>query len=211
MSQAKTAIIGGASPHLLLLPYDLWGLQADLVLGVNEYCLRARCDWTVISDTYRLPQWAGWLEPRRQDGMKVAARRHNTLDEREMLIPNRCADYWFPLIKKWCHYGERGMDGWGLDQGLSYASTTATCAMDLAAKCGATTLILAGVDLAGDYRADGSSYGKANFWGIHVDGVNGWLAEFQKRAKVTIYKTNENSPLALPYKTVQEVTEILNE
>lgn len=209
MSQKKTAIIGGASPHLLLLPYDLWGLQADLVVGVNEYCLRSTCSWTVISDTYRLPQWSGWLEPRRAKGMKIAARRHNSLDPREARIPNRSADYWFPIVKKWESYGYKGKDGWGLDQGLSYASTTATTAIDLAAKLGATDLILAGVDLAGDYKADGAYYG-ANWWAIHVDGVNNWLGEFQKRTAVNIYKTNEKSPLALPYKTTDEVWAILS-
>jgi hypothetical protein len=90
------------------------------------------------------------------------------------------------------------------EERLSWSCTCATAAANLAVILGATEIVLYGVDLSNDGRADGTQYDEGHNWDTKVDMVNKWFHRLTHESDVLVYKTNPASPLNLPlYKWVR--------
>lgn len=201
----SVAIIGGASPHLSFVPIDQWcAIPGVSVYGVNDFGQRHRCDWTVIQDTHILPDWQYWMDERRAEGMKVAARVPNTLHPRELDVRPEMADHWFECMK-----GDYQKEG---TERLAFACTTATTAVDLAVRHGHQDIILAGIDLVGVARECGHRYSNPEWFSRLAPWVVPLLETIMHHTGCRIYATNPESLLItaqMPYLPPESVTEML--
>lgn len=181
--KGKTLIIGGYSPLLFCVPKAVFELGP--VIGINLYGRDLPCDYWIASDTFRWHEWKEWMEA--MQAVKFL-RKPNRDVPIEADIPDSAADYWFDVTQEDVPTTWTGT--------LGYVSSTALSAISLAIVLGASDTILAGVDFVGSMRADGSSYGKSDFWAPHMAGINELLQKYQRHIK--IWKTHPDSPLECP-------------
>lgn len=174
--------IGGYSPHVHHL--DPCVLESGVVIGVNEFPrLGYKLDYWLCCDT----DSAMRLFPELVRSIQ-APRFMQQYDH----VPDAPADYWFKR--------ERECIPTQWDERLSWSSTSACAAVNLACLMGAKEVFLFGVDLTTGGRADGSHYeNDAEHWTRWVAPVNKWLHECASLFGVAIYKMNPDSPLSLPY------------
>lgn len=87
------------------------------------------------------------------------------------------------------------------DGKLCHLGTTATNAIHLAYIMGASQIILWGVDLTGDTRADGTEYNGQDYWGRFRGRFNQFLTRFD----VPIYRTNPNAKINAEFRDYREI------
>ena len=188
----KRVIVGGMSPHVLRLPRDL--LFTGSVIGVNRFYRFHPCDYWIGLDPsiiYRDRSLEIWDGFENLTCLKLT-RKKNPIDPLEACIPDDFFDVWVNLCENLETEASTTWDGT-----LKYRSTSATSAIHWAILMGASEVVLFGVDLARPERWDGTDdTTDPDFWAPHVPSVNALLALFQKH--VRIYKTNPESPLAVP-------------
>lgn len=201
--KGERAIIGGASPAVLLLPREF--LDTGRVIGLNRWPAQFdRCDYWLGLDTgvncrkwfLDDPKWPDEPKFLRSLDCPLFMRAPNPDTERiEMpsgvvLFDRKPADIvpldWPP--------GERLR--------LAWASSSAMAAISLAIIGGAREVVLFGVDFVGDGRADGTRYNKPDFWAPHRNAINTIMAAFQRH--VPIYKTSPYGWLDCQYVDITE-------
>ena len=177
----KRVIVGGASLQLPHLPPEL--LNTGVVIGINSWPKTRPCDYWIALDTGKLF---------RQEEAFI----RSITCPRIMRRPNPTTESYVP--DDLAHWYDKAKDTvpttW--QNQLKFVSSTALAAINFAIVLGASEVVLYGVDFVGDGRADGSKYGKADFWGIHKDGINKLLREF--REYVPVYKLHPESWLDCP-------------
>jgi hypothetical protein len=172
-------IIGGTSPNIHRLPPSL--LDTGIVIGLNRWPkFDLRMDYYLVVDTDTVMQ---------EYPEVVRGVRCPKFMQKYDHVPDAPGDYWFTKNRETLPLT------W--DGSLSWVSTCACAAMNLAAIMGAKEIVLFGVDLLGYNRADGSLYDNPEHWQTQVKAVNTWVQEFQKAARVPVYKTLEQSPLSI--------------
>ena len=170
--------MGGYSPHLHLLPKEL--LATGPVIGINLWGRDFPCDYWIALDTFKYPEWGGWLKE--LEAVKFM-RQPKSPQEQDLNIPLEAVDYWFTQAT--------GFVPLGWEEKLAWISSTALAAINLAIILGGKEVVLYGVDFVGSGRADGSEYPKPDFWGPHKEGINNMIREFSRHIK--IYKLNPAS------------------
>lgn len=188
-------IVGGLSPYRNHLPVSLF--ETGRVIGINQWPKWWPCNYWIALDTEQIftpaPGWEGFADTTLRTMQAVRfLRRRNPGTDPHIVIPEDAADYWvshapigsIPV----------SLDGW--NQTLHWRSSTATAAIHLALLLGASEVVLAGVDFIGSQKCDGSHGGVD--WAHHVDDMNDFLQLMTGLFNRPIYKTNPDSPLALP-------------
>lgn len=193
----ERVIVGGASPFIHSLPSCF--LDTGKIIGINRWAEFYPCDaWIGLDTGLNWDKYGHlWLP-----GLQCPKFMRTPNRDTESHVPPDAADFYFDEVQ------DRIPVIW--DGTLRWRSSTALAAINLAIIFGAREVVLYGVDFVGDTRADGTSYpiglhgpDKA-FWDVHLEGINVLMRQFAEL--VPIYKTNPESPLEVPYMSLEEFT-----
>lgn len=178
--QGQRFIIGGSSEYLLKLPISL--LDTGIVIGLNHWpSFMERMDYWLCLDT-------DFFMHNHAD-MVYSIKAPRFMQQYEH-VPDAPGDYWFkrqvdPIPTTW-------------EEKLSWFSTCACAAANLAGIMGASEVLLYGVDLIPGGRANGTRYEEDDHWSHKAKRVSEWMQRCSEAFEMPIYKLNPDSPLDLP-------------
>lgn len=199
----KTIFVAGTSPFDPgFVPFDI---PNSVTIGVNNASLEIHCDHLLICDTHRIKE----RMPHALDCLPKGSKTFFSRDVGHEDIPKQ-PDYWFTRPRGsldnncWPVPGYKVPNVWRevLPQTgvLQHVATAATAAVNLAFIMGAARIILYRVDLIGN-----THFGKVVVpWAEFEPRVS----EFLKKIPVPVYKTNPDSPIAVPLITKAELLHV---
>lgn len=185
----KRFFVCGSSPHIHTL--DNSHLANGVTIGINEFPRHYRdVDYLICYDSPNLITKKGFAsfvkslkaEKFFRKDPKIVEMYHNQSRVVTEFFTDLPALVTNPIPKEW-------------DGKLIHIGTTAVDACHLAYIMGASEIVLWGVDLFGGARFDGSTYSSENYWDLFRDRIESVLHRFP----IPVYKTNEASPLKLPF------------